>query len=107
MSSFSKYRKELRRQLKEEQKGMMVVEAVITFTVFLMFVIAIIYLINVFIIHNKIQFAMNTAAHELASYSYIYQALGIRGAEQQIDADGKPYTTPIDDTATQVVDTLN
>ena len=107
MSSFSKYRKELRRQLKEEQKGMMVVEAVITFTVFLMVVIAIIYLINVFIIHNKIQFAMNTAAHELASYSYIYQALGIRGAEQQIDADGKPYTTPIDDTATQVVDTLN
>ena len=102
MSSFSKYRKELRRQLKEEQKGMMVVEAVITFTVFLMVVIAIIYLINVFIIHNKIQFAMNTAAHELASYSYIYQALGIRGAEQQIDADGKPY-----DTATQVVDTLN
>ena len=97
MSSFSKYRKELRRQLKEEQKGMMVVEAVITFTVFLMVVIAIIYLINVFIIHNKIQFAMNTAAHELASYSYIYQALGIRGAEQQIDADGKPYTTPIDD----------
>ena len=86
---------------------MMVVEAVITFTVFLMVVIAIIYLINVFIIHNKIQFAMNTAAHELASYSYIYQALGIRGAEQQIDADGKPYTTPIDDTATQVVDTLN
>ena len=28
MSSFSKYRKELRKQLKEEQKGMMVVEAV-------------------------------------------------------------------------------
>lgn len=107
MSSFSKYRKELRKQLKEEQKGMMVVEAVITFTVFLMVVIAIIYLINVFVIHNKIQFAMNTAAHELASYSYLYQALGIRGAEQQIASDGASYTGPIDDTATQVVDTLN
>lgn len=107
MSSFSKYRKELRKQLKEEQKGMMVVEAVITFTIFIMVVIAIIYLINVFVIHNKIQFAMNTAAHELASYSYLYQALGIRGAEQQIASDGASYTGPIDDTATQVVDTLN
>ena len=86
---------------------MMVVEAVFTFTVFLMVVIAIIYLINVFVIHNKIQFAMNTAAHELASYSYLYQALGIRGAEQQIASDGASYTGPIDDTATQVVDTLN
>lgn len=107
MNSFSKYHKKLRKQLKEEQKGMMVVEAVITFTVFLMVVIAIIYLINVFIVHNKIQFAMNTAAHELASYSYLYQALGIRGAEQQIASDGAAYTVPIDDTATQVVDTLN
>lgn len=107
MNSFSKYHKKLRKQLKEEQKGMMVVEAVITFTVFLMVVIAIIYLINVFIVHNKIQFAMNTAAHELASYSYLYQALGIRGAEQQIASDGALYTAPIDDTATQVVDTLN
>ena len=86
---------------------MMVVEAVITLTVFLMVVIAIIYLINVFIVHNKIQFAMNTVAHELASYSYLYQALGIRGAEQQIASDGASYTAPIDDTATQVVDTLN
>lgn len=50
---------------------------------------------------------MNTAAHELASYSYLYQALGIRGAEQQIASDGASYTGPIDDTATQVVDTLN
>lgn len=86
---------------------MMVVEAVLSFTVFLMVVVAIIYLITIFIIHNKIQFAINSAAHELASYSYLYQALGVRGGEQKLDADGQPYTQPIDDTAAQVVDSFN
>lgn len=93
--------------LYRDQKGMMVVEAVLTFTVFLMVVIAIIYMINIFIIHNKIQFAINSAAHEIASYSYLYQALGVRAGEQKLDQDGNPYTRPIDDTAAQVVDSIN
>jgi Tfp pilus assembly protein PilX len=102
-----KNRKNLGEQLNEDQKGMMVVEAVLTFTVFLMVVIAIIYLITIFTVHNKIQFSINSSAHEIASYSYLYQALGLRGAEQKINADGSSYTQPIDDTATQVVDSIN
>lgn len=86
---------------------MMVVEAVISFTVFLIVVLAIIFLINIFTVHNKIQFAINSAAHELASYSYLYQALGVRGAEQAIQGDGDPYTSRIDDTVAQVVDSMN
>lgn len=99
--------KKIKIQLHKEQKGMMVVEAVLTFTVFLMVVVAIIYLINIFIIHNKIQFAINSAAHEMASYSYIYQALGIRAGEEKLDSDGRPYIKPIDNTVTQVVDSMN
>ncbi len=86
---------------------MMVVEAVMSFTIFLMVVLAVISLINIFILHNKIQFAMNSAAREMASYSYLYQVLGIRAAEEQLDKDGGKYTEPIDNTATQVVDTIN
>lgn len=97
----------MRERLYKEEKGMMVVEAVLTFTVFLMVVIAIIYLINIFAVHNRIQFAINSAAHEIAGYSYIYQALGIRAGEQQLDRDGHPYTQAIDDTAAQVVDSIN
>lgn len=102
-----KNRKNIGEQLNEDQKGMMVVEAVLTFTVFLMVVIAIIYLITIFTVHNKIQFSINSSAHEIASYSYLYQSLGLRGAEQKIKADGSSYTQPIDDTATQVVDSIN
>ena len=86
---------------------MIVVEATISFTIFLMVVIAIIYMTNIFIVHNKVQFAINSTAHQLSGYSYLYQALGDRKAEQQIKADGSKYTKPIDQTAGQVIDTMN
>lgn len=89
------------------ESGMMVVEAVLSFTVFIMVVVAIIYLTNIFMLHNKIQFAINSAAHEIAGYSYLYAALGISDAENTVEADGRPHTTPINDTANQVVDSLN
>lgn len=96
-----------RKNREENEKGMIVVEAVLTFTVFIMVVVAIIYLINIFIVHNKVQFAINSTAHELASYSYLYDALGVRAAEQQIASDGNKYTAPIDETTSQVIDSFN
>jgi hypothetical protein len=94
------------RKINRDESGMMVVECTISFTIFLMVVIAIIYLINIFTVHNRIQFAINSAANELSSYSYLYQALGVRGAEQTAEKDGEPYTSRIDDTQAQVIDTL-
>lgn len=90
-----------------QEKGMMVVEAVLTFTVFLMVVLAILYLIPVFMLHNRVQYAINAAAHEISAYSYVYTALGLQSAEGAITEDGAPYTKRIDDTVAQVVDSLN
>lgn len=94
---------------KEENKesGMMTVEVCMAFTVFIMAIVFIIMLINIYTLHNRIQFAINSAAHEMASYSYIYEALGVRGAESTVKADGAPYTENIDIAAADVVDTLN
>lgn len=89
------------------EEGMMVVEAVISFTIFIMVTLVIVYLINIFTVHNKIQFAINSAAHEIASYSYLYEALGIRDGNQQLVNDGDPYASKIDDTVTQVADSMN
>lgn len=94
-------------RLQAEEKGMMVVEAVLTFTVFLMVVLAFLYLIPIFMTHNKIQHAINAAAHEISAYSYVYTALGLQSAEGAITEDGAPHTKKIDDTVTQVVDSLN
>ncbi len=92
---------------KENESGMMVVEAVLSFTVFIMVVSAIVYLITIFTLHNKVQFAINSAAHEMASYTYLYQASGLRDVDREIASDGEKYVGAIDDAADQIADTLN
>jgi hypothetical protein len=86
---------------------MMVVEAVFSFTIFVVVIAAIIYLITIFSLHNKVQFAINSTAHELASYSYLYQAFGLRSADETASKDGSSYMKNIDDTTTQIIDTVN
>lgn len=99
--------KKTQKKLLHEEKGMMVVEALLSFAVFVTAVAVIVYLITIFMLHNKVQFALNSAAHELAGYSYVYQALGIRSRVKGISEDGSKYVKNIDDTAVQVADTLN
>jgi hypothetical protein len=94
-------------KFKRDENGMMVVEALISFTIFVMVVAVIVYLTTLFTLHNKVQFAINSAAQELASYSYLYQALGVRTVDKKLDSDGKEYSDKITETIEQVVDTLN
>ncbi|MBQ7983071.1 MAG: hypothetical protein IJ302_05855 [Clostridia bacterium] len=90
-----------------DERGMITVEAVISFTAFILVTLGITFLINVFMLHNKIQFAINQAAHEIASYSYLYDAFGLQRAGSVIAEDGAQYTGAIDKTTGQVVDTVN
>lgn len=92
---------------KNNESGMMAVEAVLSFMVFLMAVLSIISLINVFMVHNKVQAAINSAAHELASYTYLYEATGLHSAAQTVHADGAPYVTGLQEKITNLTDTFN
>ncbi|MBQ8509982.1 MAG: pilus assembly protein [Clostridia bacterium] len=89
------------------ESGMIVVEAVISFTAFIMVCLGIVFMTNIFMLHNRVQFAINSAAHEIASYSYVYDALGLRDAELGVKSDSEKYTKPINETAAQITDTLN
>lgn len=91
----------------QNEQGMMVVEAVLSFTVFIMVVAFIVYLITIFSVHNKIQFAINSTAKELSSYTYLYEAFGLRAAEQSVEETFDPYAENINNTVTQVSDSLN
>ncbi len=86
------------------EKGLVVVETIISFTAFIMVCLGIAFLVNVFTLHNKVQFAINQAAHELASYSYLYDALGLRRGELAVEGDGAAYTKVVDDTSDQLAD---
>lgn len=94
-------------KIMRDDSGMIAVEASISLTVFIVVVIAIISMTNLFILHNRVQFALNAAANELSSYMYLYQVLGARSAVKTVDKDGQQYTAPIDETQAQIVDTLN
>lgn len=91
----------------KQESGMMVVEAVLSFCVFMIVTLSIVYLINIFTVHNRVQFAINSAAHEISSFSYLYQAVGLRSASQQFQKDFGPYGGNVDSTVTQVTDSLN
>ena len=96
-----------RKQYKHtNESGMIVVEAVISFTAFIMVCLGITFLINIFTLHNKVQFAINQAAHEIASYSYLYDALGMRAASMKLETDFGPFTENVDTAADQVCDTI-
>lgn len=90
----------------DSEDGMIVVEAVITLTVFLMVIALISYLITIYTVHNKIQFAINSAAHEVATYSYLYQVTGLRNADLGFRNDGSEYVGNINDTTAQVLDSI-
>lgn len=85
-----------------KDKGSIVVEASFVLPIFIIAMFFFINLINIFILHNKIQFAINSAAHEIAAYSYIYDKFGLRAAEQRIKADGEIYTSKIEETVNSI-----
>lgn len=83
------------KQMKNE-KGMMTVEAVLSLVPFIMVVLGIISFINIFMVHNKVQYAMYQAANELTAYTYFYEALGIRSGDQALGKDINRETAEID-----------
>lgn len=86
------------------QSGMITVEAVLCLIPFMLLILGIISLINLFIVHNRIQYALYGAGNELGSYTYIYEALGIRDADKKLNEDIDTNTEPVDKAITQITD---
>ena len=80
------------------EKGMITVEAVLSLVPFILVVMGIISFINIFMVHNKVQYALYQAGSELAAYTYFYQALGIRDADIALGEDIDQETEEIDKT---------
>lgn len=85
----------MKRKWKREN-GSVVTEASIVLPLFVITVFLIINFVNIFSLHNKIQFAINSVAHEMASYLYLDSALHIHQTVDGISGDGEDYTQPID-----------
>ena len=61
-----------------DQKGSIVVEASIALVIFIGIMAFMINLTNVYIVHDRVQYALTQTVKELSTYSYLYSASGCR-----------------------------
>lgn len=83
-------------QKNEREKGMMTVEGVLSLVPFIIVILGIISFINIFAVHNKIQYALYQMGSELTCYTYFYQALGIRAGDLKLKEDMDVNTEKLD-----------
>ena len=81
---------------RKAERGMMTVEAVLSLVPFIMVILGLISFIDIYRVHNKIQYAMHQAGSELSGYTYFYEALGVRSADLTLKADIDSETEKVD-----------
>lgn len=83
------------------QKGVLTVEASISYSIFLMIVVTVLYLMRIVYVYGLVQHAVGQTAKELSMYSYLYQAAGIHDLNQQIagaaDSRTEQFNQDMDD----------
>ena len=72
---------------KTGEEGLLTVEAILGLVPFILVILGIISFIDIFAVHNKIQYAMHQMGNEISAYTYFYEALGIRSADLGLKAD--------------------
>ena len=80
---------------KTGEEGMLTVEAVLSLVPFILVILGIISFIDIFAVHNKIQYAMHQMGNEISAYTYFYQGLGIRSADLGLKEDIDKQTEPL------------
>ena len=85
--------------VRNREQGMMTVEAVLSLVPFILLVMGIISCINIFMVHNKMQYALFQSASELSAYTYFYEAFGIRAADLELKEDMDQETVEMDTSA--------
>lgn len=81
---------------RKQERGMLTVEATLALVPFLMVILGIISFINVYMVHNRIQYAIFQVGSELSAYTYFYEALSIRSADEAVQEDADAATKDVD-----------
>jgi hypothetical protein len=83
-------------------KGVLTVEACISFTIFMMVILTILFIMRIVYVYALIQHATMQTAKELASYSYLYQVTGLKDLQQGVRDSAASGTAKFDNDASQV-----
>lgn len=82
--------------MKRDEQGLLTVEAVLSLVPFIMVILGIISFINIYMVHNKIQYALYQVGSELSGYTYFYEALGVRSGDLSLKGDIDTNTESVD-----------
>lgn len=86
-----------------DTQGAIVVEATLSLTAFMFFIVTILTIVNICYAQAKIGVAVNTTAKEISEYSYIYYLTGLNEKQKEMYENGEQARTSIDDTLESVI----
>jgi len=72
------------KELLKKKDGSLTVEAAISLPLFMCVFLSIAFFMKVVYIHNNVQYAINGAANEVATYSYLYSISGLQKVNDAI-----------------------
>ena len=71
----------------KNEKGDIVVEAILSLSVFLFAIFTLLSFVKIFYIQGRMSIALNSAAKEISQYSYIYYKFGLNEIDQKLSED--------------------
>lgn len=73
----------------KNNKGVLTVEATISYTIFMIVILTILFLMRIVYAYGLVQHAVSQTAKELSTYTYLYQVSGVKDKVSQIQADAQ------------------
>ena len=90
--------------MKQREKGALSIEASISYSIFLMVLVTVLYIMRIVYAYGLIQHAVCQTAKELSMYSYVYQAAGLGQLNQDIAGATGDRTEQFNADAEDIVD---
>lgn len=93
--------------LLKKRNGSLTVEAAISLPIFMCVFLSIAFFMKVVYIQNNVQYAINGAANELATYSYLYSISGIQELNDAVEETTGEYGSTASDHTKQVLEAFD
>lgn len=90
-----------------DEQGAIVVEATISLTAFMFFIVTILSVVNICYAQAKIGVAVNNTAKEISEYSYLYELTGLRGKQSELYEEGQDAKKNVDDALNGITTVFN
>lgn len=90
-----------------KENGAIILEASISLTAFMLFIVTILTIINVCTIQARMSYDINATAKEISQYSYLYSLTGLNDTQSKIYSKGEENTKEGKEKLNNALESLN